>query len=124
MQKNIAKYFITRIAVALVCVVAAVFAVRWAAMQVRQLSAGSAVKDKSSVFLSATQIKSIRDIGQWELLCINDEEYVDTVRRRLIADDHLVRIYYGTLRLGLDLSDLNSDDVTAEIGRASCRERV
>ena len=32
------------------------------------------------------------------------EELVDTVRKGLFSDDHLVRIYYGTLRLGIDLS--------------------
>lgn len=49
------------------------------------------------------QIQSIRDIGQWEFLSISNEELVDTLRRGLIKDDQLVRIYYGTLRIGVNL---------------------
>ena len=50
-----------------------------------------------------TQIESIRSIGEWEFLSISNEELVDTVRKGLFSDDHLVRIYYGTLRLGVNL---------------------
>lgn len=50
------------------------------------------------------QIESIKSVGQWEFLSVSTEELVDTTRRRLLKDDQLVRIYYGTLRLGVDLS--------------------
>lgn len=56
--------------------------------------------------LSPTQVESIEAIGQWEFLAINDEELVDTVRRGFFGDDQLVRIYYGTLRLGIDMKDV------------------
>ena len=49
------------------------------------------------------QIQSIRNIGEWEFLSISDEELVDTVRKGLFRNDELVRIYYGTLRLGIDM---------------------
>ena len=49
------------------------------------------------------QIKSIEAIGEWEFLVINDEELIDTVRRSIFGDSELVRIYYGTLRLGINL---------------------
>ena len=49
------------------------------------------------------QVQSIQSIGQWEFLAINDEELVDTVRKSIFVDRELVRIYYGTLRLGIDL---------------------
>ena len=54
-------------------------------------------------------IESIRQTGQWELLTISDEQMVDTVRKGLLSDDHLVRIYYGTLRLGIDLTNAPAD---------------
>ena len=60
---------------------------------------------KERVELSPTQIESIKAIGQWEFLSISDEEIVDTVRHGFFGDDELVRIYSGTLRLGIDLSD-------------------
>ncbi|GAB6975744.1 DUF4230 domain-containing protein [Prevotella falsenii] len=53
--------------------------------------------------ITPQQIQSIQNIGQWEFLAINDEELVDTVQHRFLADKELVRIYYGTLRLGVDL---------------------
>lgn len=67
-----------------------------------------------------TQIESIRSIGEWEFLSVSNEELVDTVRKGLLSDDHLVRIYYGTLRLGINMHQasphwltVNGDTVTA-----------
>ena len=50
-----------------------------------------------------TQIESMKAIGEWEFLSVSNEELVDTVRKGLLSDDHLVRIYYGTLRLGINM---------------------
>ena len=55
------------------------------------------------------QIQSIRQIGEWEFLSVSNEELVDTVRRGIIKDDELVRIYYGTLRLGINLHQAAPD---------------
>ena len=46
--------------------------------------------------ISDAQITSIRNIGEWEFMSINDEEIVDTIRRGFFGDDQLARIYYGT----------------------------
>ena len=59
-----------------------------------------------------TQIESIRDIGEWEFLSISNEELVDTVRKGLFSDDHLVRIYYGTLRLGINMHQASPNWLT------------
>ncbi|MCR4918731.1 MAG: DUF4230 domain-containing protein [Prevotella sp.] len=48
-------------------------------------------------------VTAIRQVGQWEFLSVAQEELVDTVRRGLFSDDHLARIYYGTMRLGIDM---------------------
>ena len=56
-----------------------------------------------------TQIQSIRDIGEWEFLSVSAEEMVDTVRKGFFSDDELVRIYYGTLRLGINMQNLSED---------------
>ena len=61
-----------------------------------------------------TQIQSIRDIGQWEFLAINNEEIIDTVRHGFFGDAELVRIYYGTLRLGIDLQDTDKDFIRVQ----------
>lgn len=64
------------------------------------------VASEEKTTLSPTQVESIEAIGQWEFLAINDEELVDTTRHGFFGDDQLVRIYYGTLRLGIDMKDV------------------
>ena len=64
------------------------------------------LKTEEGINVTPEQIQSIRNIGQWEFLSISDEELVDTLRRGLITNDQLVRIYYGTLRLGFDTKDV------------------
>ena len=55
------------------------------------------------ISITPTQIQSIKAIGEWEFLSVSAEELVDTTRKGLIMSDELARIYYGTLRLGVDL---------------------
>ena len=54
-------------------------------------------------------LTEIKKIGQWEFLSISDEEMVDTVRKGFFTDDELIRIYYGTLRLGMDFSQCEGE---------------
>lgn len=54
--------------------------------------------------ITPVQIEKIKSIGQWEFLSISDEEIADTIRHGFFGDDELSRIYYGTLRLGIDFS--------------------
>ena len=64
----------------------------------------------SDITIDKTQVNSVRDIGQWEFLTINDEELVDSTESRLLGSDRkITRIYYGTLRLGIDLSKMHED---------------
>lgn len=53
--------------------------------------------------LTPEQITSIKQIGEWEFLAVANEELVDTIRKGLFSNDHLVRIYYGTVRLGINM---------------------
>ncbi|MBQ9651549.1 MAG: DUF4230 domain-containing protein [Prevotella sp.] len=64
--------------------------------------------------LSPTLITSIQDIGEWEFLSIHDEELVDTVRRGIFSDDELIRIYYGTLRLGMNMKKVRPHWIRTE----------
>lgn len=59
--------------------------------------------DNTSIDITPQQIQSIKAIGEWEFLSITNEEMIDTVRRGIFSDDHLVRIYHGTMRLGINL---------------------
>ncbi len=55
------------------------------------------------------QVIAMKRIGQWEFLSVDDEEMVDTVRKGFFSDDYLTRIYYGTLRIGIDLAKTKAD---------------
>lgn len=70
--------------------------------------------------LSPTQIKSIESIGQWEFLSVSDEELIDTTRHGFFGDDKLVRIYYGTLRLGIDMKDVKEGWMEADKDTIVC----
>lgn len=59
-------------------------------------------------------VERMRQIGEWEFLSISDEEIVDTVKKKLLGKEELVRIYYGELRLGVDMKDLADDAITIE----------
>lgn len=63
----------------------------------------------NDIEVSTIQINSIRNIGEWEFLSINDEEIVDTISHGFFGDDELARIYYGTVRLGINLKDASYD---------------
>lgn len=62
--------------------------------------------------ITPVQIERIKNIGQWEFLSVSDEELVDTVRHGFFGDDELSRIYYGTLRLGIDLQEVDDGWIT------------
>lgn len=78
-----------------------VIAACWLYQGVRQTEIGIAVDDR--IDITPQQIQQIKDIGEWEFLSIADEQLVDTTRRGIFSDDHLVRIYYGTMRLGINM---------------------
>lgn len=59
----------------------------------------------SKIDITPIQITAMKEIGEWEFLSIEDEELIDTTRKGLFKDDELIRIYYGTLRLGIDMND-------------------
>lgn len=89
------------------------------AVSLRQLtkairSGGSPVKVsiESDHRISPTPalVCSIKGIGQWEFLSVQMEEMVDTTHERfLLSNEQLIRIYRGTIRLGIDLDKTEKD---------------
>lgn len=64
--------------------------------------------------ITPIEVEKIRNIGEWEFLAVSDEEIVDTIRHGFFGDDELSRIYYGTLRLGIDLGETKLDWITMD----------
>lgn len=96
-----------------------------------------AIKDNSLDFgtdteidPTPTQIVSIKAIGEWEFLAISAEELVDTVRKGLLTNDELARIYFGTLRLGVNMHQVspgwiktNKDSVTVRLPKVGLLDK-
>ena len=66
---------------------------------------GLAIVENRNIDLTPTQVKRIEAIGEWEFLQVNDEELIDTIKHGFFGDSELARIYYGTLRLGINLKE-------------------
>lgn len=57
-------------------------------------------------------VSTLQEIGQWEFLAIEDDEIVDTIRKGIIYDDVLTRIYRGTVRIGVDMKKMRKKWIT------------
>ena len=87
------------ICTAIILLIAAIFYFSY-----RAITNSSASLDvNSDIDVTPTQIESMKQIGEWEFLSIADEEMIDTLRRGFFSDDELIRIYYGNLRLGINM---------------------
>lgn len=71
------------------------------------------VKRDTRIDVTPEEVRSIRDIGQWEFMSVTTEELVEWNRSRTFGTDRLVRIYTGTLRLGIDMKKCSDDWFTS-----------
>ncbi len=90
-----------KLAVIGVIIVAVIIFSVWFCGAVRQTELH--ITKNQGIELTPQQITSIKAIGEWEFLSVSNEELIDTVRRGIISNDHLARIYYGTIRLGVNM---------------------
>ena len=72
------------------------------------------VHRSTRIDVTAEEVRSIRDVGQWEFLNITTEEMVEWSRSRTFGTDRLVRIYTGTLRIGVDMKKAGDDWFTSK----------
>ena len=100
-MKTITKLKLGGILLLLIAIIAA-------ALWFRNVSKGNwiGLGTNQEIDITPTQIQSIKDIGEWEFLSVSAEELVDTIRKGIFTNDELVRIYYGTLRLGINMHEV------------------
>lgn len=110
MIKNFISIYKVQIALFIAIAIAVIFVFVVLVRTVRSTEVAFVSDDR--IDITPEQIESIRAIGEWEFLSVSDEEMVDTVRRGFFSDDRLARIYYGTMRLGIDMRELTSDRIT------------
>ena len=60
----------------------------------------------NKINLTPLQITSIKETGEWEFLSIEDEEIVYTIINGWFGDYSFISIYYGTMRLGFNMNDV------------------
>lgn len=108
-MKKIGKYKITLTKLNLliwgVAVVAAIILTLAFCRTAKKATVSIGVDNRIDV--TPTIITSMKEIGEWEFLSVNDEELVDTIRRGFLRDEKLVRIYYGKLSLGINMHDVS-----------------
>lgn len=97
-----------RIAIGVVVAVVAVVAY----LRLSAVVSTVGLERSTAIDITPQQIQSIRDIGQWEFLAVSDEELIDTTKRGLLSGGRLARIYYGTMRLGVDMNKVGEDWLT------------
>lgn len=90
-----------KLAALLVAAILVAGAIAWLVNSLKTSEVNIAVDE--GIGVTPEQITSIKAIGEWEFLSIANEELVDTVRKGILSDDHLVRIYYGTVRIGINM---------------------
>lgn len=99
------RALLIKVLLIVVLVVVVVLVARHYINKVSSTSTMTEVVKDEKIDITPSQIRSIEQIGEWSFLEINDEELIDTVRHGFFSDDELVRIYYGTLRLGINLKE-------------------
>jgi hypothetical protein len=112
MDINIDKKTRVRLIVTAIGVILAILLLWWLIRGVQQTEIS--LDADQHIDITPNQIESIRAIGQWEFLAISNEELVDTTRKGIFSDDHLARIYYGTVRLGIDMQKMDSTWITTQ----------
>ncbi len=112
LSQQIRKALAVKMTLVVVCliVVAVVVGMCYKSVNESEISVGHTDR----IGITPGQVAQIKSIGQWEFLSIVDEELVDTVRRGFWGDSELSRIYYGTLRLGIDLHNVQEGWITME----------
>ncbi len=64
------------------------------------------INTDNRIDVTPTIVTAMKEIGEWQFLSISDEELVDTSKSSFLREDKLVRIYYGTLSLGIDMHNV------------------
>lgn len=86
--------------------------------QIRTMAEGesSLLDVQHSVAIEQTpeEVRALRDIGQWEFMAINTEELVERHEAHTFGDKHLVKVFRGTLRLGIDMKQAPADWFTID----------
>lgn len=72
------------------------------------------VNHSTAIAQTPEEVQSLRNIKQWEFLAVETEELIEHHEAHTMGDKHLVNIYRGTLRIGIDMQKAPDDWFTAD----------
>lgn len=67
------------------------------------------LKHTTTIADTPEEVRALRDIGQWEFLAAPCEELIEHHEAHSFGDKHIVKIFRGTLRIGIDMNQASGD---------------
>lgn len=94
----------------------------WAGWKVHRLTQSNqpliAVTHNTTIERTPEEIRAIRDIKEWEFLAVQTEELVEHHEAHTFGDKHLVKVFRGTLRIGINMQQ--ADDQWFRADSSAC----
>lgn len=96
----------------------AVVIIGFSAWRIYSLATGDeplvGIRHNATIADTPEEIRALRDIGQWEFLAAPCEEIIERHEAHTFGDKHLVKVFRGTLRIGIDMHKANDDWFAAD----------
>lgn len=67
------------------------------------------IKHTTTIAQTPEEVQALRNIRQWEFLSVETEELIEHHEAHTLGDKHLVNVYHGTLRIGIDMQKAPDD---------------
>lgn len=97
----------------LMLMVAAIALIGLAAWRIYSLATGDepliALKHNTTIADTPEEIRALRDVGEWEFLAAPCEELIEHHEAHTFGDKHIVKVFRGTLRIGIDMHKAPDD---------------
>lgn len=96
----------------------AVIIIAFSAWRIYSLATGDepliGIKHNTAIANTPEEIRALRDIGQWEFLAAPCEEIIERHEAHTFGDKHLVKVFRGTLSIGIDMHKASDDWFAAD----------
>lgn len=87
--------------------------VAFIALKLKQCTADGtpviSVKHSTTIADTPEEVLALRNIKQWEFVSVETEELIEHHEAHTLGDKHLVKVYRGTLRIGIDMQQATDD---------------
>lgn len=95
--------------------------VAFTALQVKQCTEDGSpiisVKHSTAIAETPEEVRALRNIKQWEFVSVETEELIEHHEAHTLGDKHLVKVYRGTLRIGIDMQQATDEWFSVDSAR-------